>query len=145
MEIEIANLLKHGGSMSEAAKLYEQFANQGNAIAQFEIGWCYNNAMGVPHNDILAVMWYGRSAQQRYIPAQRNLGIMFLFGYGVSRSYEYAFDLLYSAVQGNDDEAKYWLGEFYFAGYGVVPIDKSRAVELWKESNHLLATHRLRK
>jgi hypothetical protein len=53
-----------------------QFAEQGNARAQANLGWMYQNGYGVKLNDIEAVEWYRRSAEQGDADAQFYLGLM---------------------------------------------------------------------
>ncbi len=52
---------------------YRLAAEQGNAYAQFNLGFMYDNGQGVPKDYKTAVKWYRLAAKQRYAPAQYNL------------------------------------------------------------------------
>lgn len=48
-------------------------AEQGDAAAQFQLGWCYYNGRGVPQKDTEAVKWYKKAAKQGDANAQQKL------------------------------------------------------------------------
>jgi TPR repeat protein len=58
-------------------------ANQGDAIAQYNLGLMYSSGEGVPENDAQAVRWYRKAADQGDAMAQTNLGLMYAKGEGV--------------------------------------------------------------
>ena len=41
-----------------AAKEFSKLAKQGNAKAQYNLGWMYSHGEGVPKDDKLAAKWY---------------------------------------------------------------------------------------
>jgi len=43
---------------SVAAKWFTQAANQGDADAQYKLGWMYDYGRGVDQNNIIAYMWW---------------------------------------------------------------------------------------
>ncbi|HHJ4201695.1 TPA: tetratricopeptide repeat protein, partial [Aeromonas veronii] len=45
------------------AKLLVQ-AEQGNSVAQFNLGCAYTNGNGVVHDDLEAIRWYRKAAEQ---------------------------------------------------------------------------------
>jgi TPR repeat protein len=49
-------------------------AEQGDAIAQFDLGFLYEQGKGVPQDYAEAVKWYWKSAEQGYYIAQTMLG-----------------------------------------------------------------------
>ena len=49
---------------AEAARLYRKAAEQGNALAQSELGVVYFNGRGVPQDYVLAYMWLNLAAAQ---------------------------------------------------------------------------------
>ena len=53
-----------------AAALYKKAAEQGHAEAQFHLGMCYLNGVGVRKDEATAVAWYRKAAEQGY--ARRN-------------------------------------------------------------------------
>ena len=48
-------------------------AEQGNKDAQFNLGWCYENAYGVDEDIEEAIRWYCKSAEQDNEEAKNNL------------------------------------------------------------------------
>ena len=62
-------------------------AEQGQANAQYTLGWMYRKGQGVPQDDEQAVKWYRLSAEQGHAKAQSNLGVMYQDGLGVLQDY----------------------------------------------------------
>ena len=57
--------------LAEAAGWYRLLpADQGHAIAQYNLGWMYANGEGVPEDDAEAVRWYRLAADQGHADAQ---------------------------------------------------------------------------
>ena len=50
-----------------------RLAEQGDADAQFKLGFMYDNGEGVPEDDTEAVKWFRMAAEQRHPKAQSNL------------------------------------------------------------------------
>jgi TPR repeat protein len=70
-------------------------AHEGNDTAQFYVAlFLYNSGKGTAQQMAESVMWFKKSAEQGYIDAQANLGIMYKRGLGVPQ---------------NDDTAVFWL------------------------------------
>ena len=65
------------GDHATALHEWIPLAEQGNAAAQFQLGWMYDNGLGVPENNKEAVKNYKRAAEQGYARAQFNLGMMY--------------------------------------------------------------------
>ena len=67
------------------ASLFEwtPLAEQGNALAQFNLGHMYANGYGVRENDKTAVKWFTKAAEQGLAEGQFNLGAMYDLGDGV--------------------------------------------------------------
>ena len=78
-------------------------AEQGDAIAQYNLGLMSASGRGVPEDDVEAVRWYRLAADQGYASAQYNLGNRYANGEGVPED-----DLLaymwwnLAAAQGNE-------------------------------------------
>ena len=58
-------------------------AEQGDATAQFDLGFMYSNGLGVPEDDTEAVRWFRLAADQGDADAQSSLGFMYSNGEGV--------------------------------------------------------------
>ena len=66
--------------------MWTPLAEQGNAMAQFNLGHMYANGYGVPENDKTAVKWFTKAAEQGLAEGQFNLGAMYDFGDGVPQN-----------------------------------------------------------
>ena len=86
-------------SLSETQRL----AEQGDALAQYNLGVMYDNGEGVPEDDAEAVRWYRMAAEQGFAPAQYNLGNMYVNGEGVPENYVLAYAWFnLAAAQGHE-------------------------------------------
>ena len=61
---------------AEAVRLFRLAAEQGFALAQFNLGVMYANGEGVPEDDVLAYMWFNVAAAQGYEGAQGNKDLL---------------------------------------------------------------------
>jgi uncharacterized protein len=91
---------------AEAARLWGQLADQGNARAQFSIGRMYYIGQGVPRDNAKADAWYRKAADQGFDYAQFNLGVAYEDGgLGVPQDYALAhmwFNLASSPATNTD-------------------------------------------
>ena len=78
------------GDFATALKEWKPLAEQGNANAQSNLGFMYEDGKGVPQNDKTAVKWYRLAAEQGDADAQYNLGFMYHEGKGVIQDNVYA-------------------------------------------------------
>ena len=78
------------GDFATALKEWKPLAEEGNAVAQNNLGLMYQNGWGVPQDDKEAVYWYKLAAEQGDAKAQYNLGVMYALGEGVIKDYVYA-------------------------------------------------------
>ena len=111
------------GDYATALAGFQNYAEQGYATAQFNLGVMYANGEGVPEDDAEAVRWYRLAAEQGYALAQSNLGLMYANGEGVPeddaeavRWYRLAAEQGYALAQSN-------LGLMYANGEGVPKDD----------------------
>jgi TPR repeat protein len=91
----------------------------GDAKAQNELGWRYNNGQGTAKDPAAAVSWFRKAADQGYPNAQRNLGLAYLFGEGVAEDPATAAKWLTLAANQEDPAGEYFLGQCYQNGLGV--------------------------
>ncbi len=66
-----------------ALRLFRPLGEQGNASAQYTLGFMYALGQGVPQDDAEAVKWYRLVAEQGDADAQYNVGVMYDQGRGV--------------------------------------------------------------
>ena len=74
-----------------AVKWYTLAAEQGFALAQYNLGLMYKLGQGVIKDDKAAAQWYRKAAEQGLGSAQTNLGVMYAFGAGVEKNFLYAY------------------------------------------------------
>jgi len=74
----------------QAVHWYRKAAEQGQAMAQCCLGWCYHSVHGVPRDYGQAVHWYRKAAEQGQAMAQRSLGWCYNNGHGVPQDYAQA-------------------------------------------------------
>lgn len=92
---------------TEVYLTYKKQARKGDASAQFQLGECYYNGLGVEKNYEKAVKWYLEAANSGNPKAQYAMGRCYEKGVGVSRNKEKAKEWYKaSAEQGyyNNDE-----------------------------------------
>ena len=56
------------GKYEEAVPLFKEYAEQGDARAQKNLGYCYEKGIGTSKNEQEAFRWYMKSAEQEYLP-----------------------------------------------------------------------------
>ncbi len=98
---------------------YKTRAEQGDAEAQFSLGYCYDDGRGVAKDKAKAVKWYRLAAEQNYAPAQFNLGCCYANGQGVMESKAKAVKWYRLAAEQNYAPAQSNLGCCYDNGRGV--------------------------
>jgi len=81
--LEEASVAAKHGDYATAMRLLRRLAEQGNAEAEGEIGYLYQDGDGVPRNPELAMSWFRKSATDGYLLAQNKLGLMYANGWGV--------------------------------------------------------------
>jgi len=90
------------GDYVTAAKEWRPLAEEGSAVAQFNLALLYLDGHGVPQSDAEAANWFRRAAEQDYAQAQHNLGAMYGKGQGVKRDLVQAYKWLnICAAKGN--------------------------------------------
>jgi uncharacterized protein len=57
------------GDFETALKEWRPLAEQGNADAQYNLGWMYSSGTGVPQDYTQAVEWYRKAAEQGHVKA----------------------------------------------------------------------------
>ena len=95
------------GDYDTALKEWRPLAEQGEPVAQNNLGTMYSRGQGVPQDYQEAIRWYRLAAEQRVASAQYNLGLMFFKGQGVPRNYVRAYMWAsLAAAQGVEESAK---------------------------------------
>jgi len=118
---------------AEVVKLYGKAAEDGNAKAQFNLGFCYGKGQGVAQDYAKAVEWWQKAADQGYAPAQFALGLSYKMGLGVPQDYAKAIEWYRKAADQGDAQAQSGLGICYDNGQGVV-ADHAKAAEWYRKA-----------
>ena len=71
------------GDYATALAGFQNYAEQGTALAQLNLGLMYASGQGVPEDDAEAVRWFRLAAAQGTAAAQFLLGLMYANGVGV--------------------------------------------------------------
>lgn len=107
------------GNYEAAMKLYTIAAEDGNAYAQYNLGFMHANGHGVPQDYAEAMWWYRWAADQGHAGAQYNLGVMYDIGQGVQQDYLEAVKWYQAAGGEGIVEALLNLAYMYANGQGV--------------------------
>ena len=136
----------------EAFELLTQPAVNGNALAQTDLGWMYDNGLGVAQDYGKARTWFEMAAKQGNPSAEFNLGVMYAKGHGVDVDLSLAAKWYKMAADHGDTDAQFSLGKLYETGDGVV-WDLDQARKLYQsaakggneDAQHALASQKMLK
>ena len=103
--------LYNAEQFNEAFELYSILANEGNTVAQYQLGQLYRLGQGTEKNYKEAVSWYKASAQSGNAEAQYRLGVMMYYGEGVQRSRKEGLEWIRKAAKQNHTKALEALGQ----------------------------------
>ena len=95
-------------------------AEQGNAEAQFDLGYMFSQGKGGAEQDYqLAAIWFTRAAEQGHERAQYNIALMLEKGWGVQRDMEAALFWYQRAAEKGHPLAQLNIGVMYEYGRGI--------------------------
>ena len=104
---------------------FQDGADAGNAEDQCNLGKCYYQGQGIPQNYYSAVIWFRKSAEQKWAEGQYYLGRSYFYGQGFPKpDYEKAIKWFEKAAKQNCADAQYQLGLCYEKGQGVKQDEK---------------------
>ncbi|CAM4393653.1 MAG: hypothetical protein LEGION0398_MBIBDBAK_01169 [Legionellaceae bacterium] len=136
-ELEGDNVI---GNYKEMINSYVESANQGDAYAQYNLGECYYDGIGVPQNLYMAISWFKLSSQQENADALNKLG-----EYHESREsgekdlqkalelYKKSADKEHADAKTNLDNLYYKLSCLYYYGKEVTE-DLQKTIELLEKA-----------
>lgn len=107
------------GNYAAALRIFVRLAEQGDALAQNNLGVMYESGRGVTQNHREAVRWYRLAAEQGNADAQNNLGGMYAEGQGVPQNHREAVHWYRLAAEQGNAFAQFNLGLMYGTGKGV--------------------------
>ena len=121
------------GDYATAMRLWRPIADQGDANAQYNLGFMYEKGQGVPQDYATAVSWFRKAAEQGLAKAQFNLGVMYAKGQGVPQDYAAAMSWYRKAADQGYADAQTHLGLMYDNGQGV-PQNYAAAVSWYRKA-----------
>ena len=108
------------GDYATALRLWLPLARRGIVAAQHHVAMIYDNGgRGVPRDEVEAVRWYHRAAEQGSAAAQNNLGAMYSEGRGTPQDLGEAVRWWRSAAEQGHVVAQFNLGLSLVIGRGV--------------------------
>ena len=114
------------GDYATALRLWRPLAEQGDAVAEYFLGFMYREGYGVPQDYAEAVKWFRMAAEQGIADAQNNLGDFYKEGWGVRQDDAEAAKWYRKAAEQGNVNAQAILGAMYHKGRGV-PQDYAEA------------------
>jgi len=100
-------------------KTAERMARTGNLYQQNQMGIASMLAIGPDFTKKDALTWFQQAAQRGYPPAEVNLAVMYINGWGTPTNYGVALHWLRAAADQHFARAYYNLGILYLEGKGV--------------------------
>jgi uncharacterized protein len=107
-------------------------AHQGHIFEQNQMGMVSMLAIGPGYDPSEALKWFEQSARKGYAPAQVNLAVMYINGWGTTPNYGAALHWLLEAANQGYARAYYNLGILYQQGQGVAR-DPSEALRYFRK------------
>jgi len=114
--VSVSNTFEDGGTSDtdmegeedtqQEVERYRKAAVQGRAVAQTQLGVCYENGIGVEKNAREAVKWYGKAAAQGNDHAQYHLALCYQNGIGVEKDAKKAAEWYSKAAERGHDLAQ---------------------------------------
>ncbi|MBI5772591.1 MAG: sel1 repeat family protein [Verrucomicrobia bacterium] len=125
---------EHKESLEKQFQEHKDQADKGDAKAQYELGMCYYNGLGMRQDYVESVKWLRQAAEQGLAEAQQRLGMCYFYGKGVIQNDEQAEVWLHKAADQNNVAGLDDLGWLYFN-----PRIKryEEAMKLWLKSANL--------
>ncbi|GHV94003.1 hypothetical protein AGMMS50293_03230 [Spirochaetia bacterium] len=116
-----------------AVPIFREVADQGYAPAQYYLGLCYADGLGLAQDYGKAVEWYRKAADHGNALAQYNLGLCYADGLGLAQDYGKAAEWYRKAADHGNADAQYILGICYEYDLGL-PHDIEKAKEWYRKS-----------
>ena len=115
------------------------------ARAQYALCLLHQRGIGVQKNDVEAVLWCQKAADQNYSAAITHVGIAMLEGRGIPKDEEAARKTLERAAELDEPNAQFTLGRIYERGLGTKKdlVVAMKWFILAAEQAHQLATQKV--
>jgi uncharacterized protein len=121
------------GDYATAMRLWRPLAEQGDAVAQYNLGLMHYRGEGVPQDYATAAGWFRKAADQEQAAAQYSLGHMYFEGRGIPQDSAASVMWFRKAAGHGDAKAQTGLGFIYTNGQGV-PQDDAAAASWYRKA-----------
>ena len=108
-------------------------AEQGDAEAQLQAGYAYDDGVYLPKDDAKAAEWFHKAAKMGNADAQNRLGFSYMNGRGVKKDDSKAAEWFLKAAEQDSKYAQVRLGRCYEEGRGVTQ-DYTKAAEWYRKA-----------
>lgn len=113
--------------------LFEESAEMGFGLAQFNLGHCYRKGRWKQKNIQKAAYWYKKAVDNDVVSAKASLGALYLYEIADPKKYIEGVQLLQEAKEKGSVNAILVLGAAYSQGLGVEQ-NYAKALELYEEA-----------
>jgi hypothetical protein len=117
----------------QAAQIFREGVDAGDAACMDFLGWLYLEGRGVRQSSWIAHGYFRAADELGSIQACRNLGNMHYGARGLEQSTEAAIAWWQKAASQGEMRAAFDLAAVLYAGAGTAP-DRERALEIWRQS-----------
>lgn len=130
------NAAMHRRDYAAALELLGPLAQDGNAVAEYNLGYLFDQGAGVPQNYAEALKWYKRAAEQGLVEAQYVVSYFYRRGRGLQQNTVKAHMWMNLAASGGLPHAAVELQE------QEDQMDRARIAEAQRRAVKWLAGHR---
>lgn len=109
--------------------------------AEHLVGILYEYGIGTSQNFELAIKYYRRASEQRYLESVYHLGLMYLYGRGTAQQFSRSLSLFEFGCESSHAQCCHYLGIMKTYGYGT-SIDYEEAAA-WFERSASLDDYRI--
>lgn len=103
----MAGLFVATWGLGHASEPLRKTAEQGDGVAQYEVGLMYFNGQGVPIDLVEAARWYSKAAERGHSKAESRLRVLFDVGLRVPRDYAEAVEWYRKAADTGEMNARF--------------------------------------
>ena len=129
-----------------AMRSWSDLAEAGDPEAQHNIGYMYEEGLGVTQQYDVAMEWYRRAASGGLAEADHNLGMMYVDGHGAAKSWAQGLIHFRKAAEKGLTESRYMIALSYFEGEGQIQNRRlayegfrETAIESYADSQYMLS------
>ncbi len=129
-------------NFTEAIKWFRKAAEQGHAAAQYNLGYCFDNSIGVDRDRAETDKWYRKAAEQGHAKAQYKLAGLYErdFDFSLGRdliALEEARKWCHKAAENGNPDAASHLGWWYEFGLCRTPSNYIEALKWYRRAQEL--------